>query len=246
MSNYPLFRYITGDSKVHMMNSKLKILWFLFTLSLICFCKDYISLLVIFATLIYLMAKSDIRFGLYISNLLVIWPIYIFLVIFVLLISFDAFLSIFICLKVILAFLLFILLTFTTSLSEIAWGFENLFARFKKVKVPVTKISLRIAFGIKFISTLFERTKEIRKSMAYRGIPYKSGTMLSFKKMFLPVLKVSYKLSRRTIKAMRLRFYGYSNSRTNYHENKVTKFDKVLIVIDMIILYFVIYFGWII
>ena len=32
MNNIPYFRYITGDSKVHKMNSKMKMLWFLISI----------------------------------------------------------------------------------------------------------------------------------------------------------------------------------------------------------------------
>jgi energy-coupling factor transporter transmembrane protein EcfT len=45
-------------------------------------------------------------------------------------------------------------------------------------------------------------------------------------------------------KAMKLRFYGNSKRRTNYHENKVTKFDKVLVIIPIILMYIVIWLGW--
>ena len=31
-SKYPFFKYVTGESKIHLMNSKMKIIWFLITL----------------------------------------------------------------------------------------------------------------------------------------------------------------------------------------------------------------------
>lgn len=245
MNNYPLFRYINESSKVHLMNSKMKILWILTTSLLLTLSKDYLSLLILGIIILYIMAKSNIRLDIYLYNLLILWPIYIFWIIFVILVSLNVTFSLFTLIKMILGISLLIILTFTTSLSEIAWGFEKLFIKLKKIKVPVTKISLRIAFSIKFISTLFERFREIRKSMAYRGVPYKSNIVMSFKKMFLPSIKVSYKLSKRTIKAMKFRFYGYSNERTNYHDNKVTSFDRMLLILNIVVLYIVIYFGWI-
>ncbi len=80
--------------------------------------------------------------------------------------------------------------------------------------------------------------------MAYRGVAYKKNKIMAFKKMTIPIIRLSYKLSSRTIAAMKLRFYGSSKKRTNYHENKVTKFDKTLILFDIVLLYVVIWLGW--
>lgn len=246
MSNYPLFRYITGDSKVHLMNSKMKILWMLLSTLLIALISEYISLFIFALFLLFVIKKTNIRIDFYLANILILWPLYLVIFLISFLLSCSMLTTLLIELKFVLFVIVFIIVTFTTSLSEIAWGFENLFIKLKKIKVPVTKISLRIAFSIKFISTLFEQSKDVRKSMAYRGVPYCSGFIIPFKKMVLPIISLSYKLSRRTIKAMKLRFYGYSNKRTNYHENKTTNFDKALIVADIIILYIIIYFRWII
>ena len=83
----------------------------------------------------------------------------------------------------------------------------------------------------------------VRKSMAYRGISYNSNKLKSFKKMIVPVVSLSYKLSRRMVKTMKLRFYG-NKIRTNYHENKITSFDKVLVFLPIILIYIVIWLGW--
>ena len=96
---------------------------------------------------------------------------------------------------------------------------------------------------IKFISTLFIQAKMVRKSMAYRGISYNSNKLKWFKKMIVPVVSLSYKLSRRMVKTMKLRFYG-NKIRTNYHENKITSFDKVLVFLPIILIYIVIWLGW--
>lgn len=244
MNKYPFFKYVTGDSKIHVMNSKLKIIWFLLTLVTLILLNDYISFILLALFLIFIIYNSKIDLNAYLSNLVLIWPVYIIIFIISYVISFDFISSIYILIKCILIILLFLILTFTTSLSEIAWGFECAFNKLKQFGIPVSKISLRIAMDIKFISTLFEQSNEVRKSMAYRGIPYKSGKIKAFRRMVIPVISLSYKLSRRMVKAMKLRFYGSSKRRTNYHENKVTKFDKALVLSMIILLYIVIWLGW--
>ena len=243
-SKYPFFRYITGDSKIHLMNSKMKVISFLLMLLSILLINDYVSLCISFILLLFLMASSKIDIKAYISNIFVVWWIYLILFLVIFFTTLNIQLAILWGLKTILIITLFLVFTFTTSLSEIAWGFECTFIKLKNINIPVSKISLRIAMDIKFISTVFEESKEIRKSMAYRGVPYKKGGLKSLKKMIIPVISLSYKLSRRMAKIMHLRFYGNSKRRTNYHENKVTAFDKVLIFIPIVIIYITIWLGW--
>lgn len=242
-SKYPFFKYVTGESKIHLMNSKMKIIWFLITLLAIILINDYVSLLLFSLFLKFVMGFTKIDFLAYLSNALSVWVMYLFVFVIVFLITLNINLAIISGIKLLLIVTLFLILTFTTSLSEIAWGFECTFIKLKKIKVPVSKISLRIAMDIKFIATLFEESKSIRKSMAYRGVPYKKYGIASFKRMIVPVISISYKTSRRMVKVMRLRFYGNSK-RTNYHENKVTSFDKWLVTIPVLLIYFVIWLGW--
>lgn len=243
-NKYPFFRYISGDSKMHLMNSKMKIIWFLLTLLALLLTNDFVSLGLISLFMFFVMVCSKIDITAYVSNTLSICILYVLVFLVSFLVTLNLNTTILITLKLILIVILFLILTFTTSLSEIAWGFECAFIRLKKIKVPVSKISLRIAMDIKFISTIFEQSKEVRKSMAYRGVPYKKNGIKSFKRMIVPVISLSYKSSRRMAKVMKLRFYGNANRRTNYHENKVTKFDKILVIGPIILMYIVIWLGW--
>ena len=243
-NKYPFFKYATGDSKVHLMNSKMKIAWFLLTLLTLFLINDFISIGLLTLFLLFIMENTKITPLAYISNTLLVWPLYILIIIISFACSFNLLFAILIALKACLIVLLFLILTTTTSLSEIAWGFECLFEKLKKLRIPVSKISLRIAMDIKFISTIFEEAKTVRKSMAYRGVPYNKNKITSFKRMIVPVISISYKLSRRMVKIMKLRFYGNSKRRTNYHENKITKYDKILVFIPFILIYVVIWLGW--
>ena len=245
MSNYyTLFRYITGKSLMHFMNSKMKIIWFLLSLFTILLIKDYLSFIIVSAILLIVMLISKISFYKYFKNVFSIWFIYVFIFVLIIILSNNFSFSVFILLKLILITLLFTILTFTTSLSEIAWGFDCSFRFLNKLNVPVSRISLKIAMGIKFISSIFDEYKMVKKSMAYRGVRYKNSNIKSFFKTIIIAVKISYRQSRKMIKSMKLRFYG-NKKRTNYHENKVTIYDKLLITTSIILLYVVILLGWI-
>ncbi len=244
-NNYHILMYMNEDSKIHRMNSKMKILCFLLSLLISIISIDYISVLLYYAFIYFIMFKSNIKLNYYLYSLFIIWPVYIVIFLFSYFISSSVLLSLLFVLKFILIILSFVILTGTTSLSEIAWGFECLFEKLKKIKIPVSKIALKIAMLIKFVSTLFNQGKQIRKSMAYRGIPLSESKIKVLFKMFFPVINLSYKLSNRTISTMKLRFYGSTKRRTNYHENKKTKFDKLLILINLVFIYVSVIIGWI-
>ncbi len=239
-NNYPFFRYITGDSKVHKMNSKMKILWFLISLLILVLLRDIISTAIFTLIILFMMLSSKINVMAYLLNLLRVWLLYVVGFVVTYLLTLNAPIALFVGYKLLLLVLILLIITFTTSLSEIAWGFECLFSKLKKIGAPVSRISLKIALQIKFIATLFEQYKTIRKSMMYRGMPYKGSKA----KVFVPALNLSYRASRQMESAMKLRFYGKSKRRTNYHENKETSFDKTLVFVCTIFIYVVIWLGW--
>ena len=69
MSNYPLFRYITGNSKVHLMNSKMKMLWMILSTLLIILISEYVSLFIFTLYLLYIIKKTNIRLEFYLANI---------------------------------------------------------------------------------------------------------------------------------------------------------------------------------
>ncbi len=227
------------------MSSKLKILLFLILIINIIFIKDIISLLLTLVMIIFLMFESKIKLSQYIKNAYEVWPLYIIVFILSVGVSFSLVVGIYSFIKSIFIILLFLILTFTTSLSEIAWGFEKLFEKLKKFKVPVAKFALGISMMIKFIASLSSRYKAIRKSMAYRGVAYRGNFLTTFRKMTVPVISISLKETKRTASSMRLRFYGYVKNRTNYHGFKETRFDKALIFVSLILIYVNVSLGWI-
>lgn len=245
MNNYPFFRYVPGDSKFHKLNSKMKILLFIICVLTSVIIKDYISLLIFGMFLLYMILKTKVIFKAYFENIFLLWPIYVIVFVISFALTINIFSSILFLIKMIYIITLFLILTFTTSLSEIAWGFECLFEGLKKVKIPVSKISLTIAMSIKFISNLFEQYRQIKKSMAYKGFRVNSSGFTGKKKIIIPTIRLSYRLSKTTLAAMKLRFYGNLKRRTNYHNNKKTGYDKFLIFISVVVLYICFYIGYI-
>ena len=85
--------------------------------------------------LFYLMQASKISIEGYIVNILKVWPLYVLGFILGYLFTFNISIGLCIAIKLVYFILTNLILTFTTSLSEIAWGFECLFIKLNKESV---------------------------------------------------------------------------------------------------------------
>ena len=65
---YPFFKYVSGNSKIHVMSSKLKILLFLILIINVIFINDVISLLLMLVMILFLISISNIKPNHYINN----------------------------------------------------------------------------------------------------------------------------------------------------------------------------------
>lgn len=96
--------------------------------------------------------------------------------------------SIFISLRVIFLILGSTILTLTTSPSELTDGFEYLMNPLKKLKVPVSEVSLMISISLRFIPTLLDEADKIIKAQKSRGVDFEEGNLINRIKNIIPIL----------------------------------------------------------
>jgi energy-coupling factor transport system permease protein len=135
-----------------------------------------------------------------------------------------------------------LILTYTTSSTEITYGLEKVFSPFKYMRIPVNKIALSISLALRFIPTIFEQSEKILKSQASRGIDfYHSGIrekVIAVSSMLFPMFILSFKRADNLADAMEVRLYDCNSKRTNYRMNKWTSLDDMMIVLHVGILIF--------
>ena len=88
-NNYPFFKYISGDSKVHKMNSKYKILFILFMFILLAITRDIISLLILSVYVLFFISKTNINIKYYVYNTIRVYFVFLLTFIFVFLLKLD-------------------------------------------------------------------------------------------------------------------------------------------------------------
>ena len=81
-----------------------------------------------------------------------------------------------------------ILLTYTTSPIDMTDGIEQLLAPLKKIKLPVHEFSMMMSIALRFIPTLIEETDKIMNAQKARGANFTSGKLLQRAKALIPVL----------------------------------------------------------
>ena len=81
-----------------------------------------------------------------------------------------------------------LLLTYTTSPLALTDGLEMLLNPLKKIKVPVHEMSMMMSMALRFIPTLIEETDKIMSAQKARGADFSTGKITDRAKALLPLL----------------------------------------------------------
>ena len=94
----------------------------------------------------------------------------------------------FIALRLALLILLSALLTYTTSPLALTDALETLMQPAKRVGVPAHEIAMMMTISLRFVPTLIEEADKIMKAQQARGADFTEGSVIERVKGFVPVL----------------------------------------------------------
>ena len=121
------------------------------------------------------------------------------------------------------------LLTYTTSPMALTDGLESLLSPLKKLHVPVHEFSMMMSIALRFIPTLIEETDKIMSAQKARGADFESGNIFQRAKALVPVLVPLYISAFRRADelacAMECRLYHGGEHRTRLHSLRYGKVD---------------------
>ena len=80
------------------------------------------------------------------------------------------------------------LLTYTTSPIALTDGLESLLGPLKVLRVPVHELSMMMCIALRFIPTLIEETDKIMSAQKARGADFESGNLMQRVKALVPIL----------------------------------------------------------
>ena len=248
--NITLGQYFPGDSILHKLDPRMKIILTLFYIVLIFLAKSLVSYMLLIAFVVFLLCISKLPIKPVLKG---IKP-----VLFV--ITFTAIINIFWTkgdnllvdlgfIKIYFEGILFaiymlirivtlitgtsILLTYTTSPIDITDGIEQLLSPLKKINLPIHEFSMMMSIALRFIPTLIEETDKIMNAQKARGADFSSSKLLERAKSLIPVLIPLFVSSIRRADdlatAMECRCYRGGNGRTRMKSLKYSQYDFIML-----------------
>ncbi len=240
-----LGQFFPGNSPLHRMDPRAKILWTLFYIVLLFFVNNFAGFLLYGIFTLWIIHISEIRPSLVFSGLR---PI-------LFLLSFTALLNVFVsggetvlfrlwifsataegvyaggimALRLVFLVLGSSLLTFTTSPIVLTDGIEHLLLPFTKIGVPAHEIAMMMTIAIRFIPTILEETDKIIKAQTARGADFESGNIFRRAKAMIPLLIPlfisAFRRADELAMAMECRGYHGGKGRTRMRTLRISALD---------------------
>lgn len=257
-------QYIYGNSVLHRIDPRVKILSLISILMVVFFTNSFIVFSILGLFLFSLIKLSDLRFQ-NIFRVLRFARFYILLTFVINIFSSFASSSVYInCQLGIIHFnipipylalvtavknslrLIFLmqfssLLTLTTTPILITDAIEKLLSPLKYIHIPVSDIGMIMNISIRFIPIILEETDKIIKAQKSRGVEFDYGNIMKRAKNFVPILipvfVSTFKRAAELTTAIQARCYRSSALRTRMKQLKLSSLDvKAIIVVSMSIL----------
>lgn len=145
--------------------------------------------------------------------------------------------SIYIFLRLFIILTMTMILTSTTKPMDLTYGFEWYMTPLKLIKFPVHEIAMILSITLRFIPTLLEETKRIKKAQESRGANFdgwnifrKIGQVVS---LIIPLFVSAIDRSEELSNAMEVKGYDPKGKRTRYHILKFGFRDLLSLIIGL-------------
>lgn len=265
LSDITLGQYYPGNSVVHRLDPRTKILLTMIFISSIFLAQSYVAYLVLTLFVIITIAFSQIPFKMVLRSIKPLWIIIAFTLGIHMLTTPGAELysagiititkeglkqGLMMSARLIYLIMISSLLTFTTSPIALTDGIEMLLRPFKKVGVPAHELAMMMTIALRFIPTLLEETERIIKAQTARGADFQSGNILKRAKNMVPILVPlfisAFRRADELATAMEARCYRGGENRTRMKQLTIAGRDYLasgVLLVLLIILIAIRYFG---
>lgn len=265
MNNIALGKYIPGNSFIHKLDPRFKIIMMILLMVAVFLKIGYIGFALLFIVLFALFKIARLQFKMVFKTLKPMLFMMLFLLVLNILvmdgktflftipgINFDIYLepilqTLFIVIRMILMISVTTLLTSTTKPLDLTFGIESLLSPLKIVRFPYHEVAMIITLALRFIPTIMEETQKIIKAQASRGVDLQEGKLRekisAVISLLVPLLLSQIQRAGELSDAMEARGYDTSKKRTRYRKLHITYRDFVGSFICIVILVGSIFLG---
>lgn len=250
-----LGQYFHGESFIHKLDPRFKLIITVFALIEIFLCKNFFSLGLVFLFSIACVLISRISFKVIMKGLKMIYLLIFFtsaLQIFYnktgeaielfggKITTGGIYTAIFMAVRIISLIFISSLLTYTTSPTALTDGLERLLSPLKKLHIPVDTLAMMMTIALRFIPTLIEEIYKIMNAQKARGADLDNGNIIKRAKalvpIFIPLFVNSFRRAYELAFAMECRCYNGSNRRTRMKKMHMSWRDVVAICFVIVML----------
>lgn len=250
-----LGQYIPGDSVVHRMDPRVKIVLIFLFIVFLFVAQNFVSLLLLVVSVAVTMLFSGISLRHYLRSVKAILFIVLFTSVlnlfygggetllkagFMEIKSGGVSNAIFIAVRIVSLILLSAVLTFTTSPTSLTDAIERLMKPLKVFHVKVHEIAMMMTIALRFVPTLLEETDKIMSAQKARGADMESGGLVQRIKALIPVLiplfVSAFRRAFDLATAMESRCYNGGSGRTKMKVLKLGRVDFTSIALCVLFL----------
>ena len=246
LTDITLGQYYPGNSCIHRLDPRTKILAVLFYMVMVFLANSLLSYGILIGFIVVGAALAKLPAGLLLRSIKPLWIIILLTMVihfvtdpgevlwqwkFITITKEGIVLGVKMSLRLVLLLLVSSLMTFTTSPIVLTDGIEALLRPFKKIGVPAHELAMMMTIALRFIPTLLEETDRIMKAQMSRGADFSSGNIMKRAKNMLPILIPlfisSFRRADELALAMEARCYRGGEGRTRMHELVYGKGDAL-------------------
>lgn len=258
-------QYFPGNSVVHRLDSRVKLLLDILYLAIIFTAQSYTGLLISVLFMVFCYILSGIKLIMILKSIKPILPLMLFTGILnlffvkgetpllqwwiITIYPEGVRMASFMLIRVLSLIVGMSLLTYTTSPIMLTDAIERLLSPLKKIKFPVHELSMMMTIALRFIPTLVEETDKIMAAQKARGAELDSGGLIKKAKALIPVLiplfVSAFKRANELATAMECRCYRGGEGRTRLKQLKTAPRDYVAMSVMLLLLAAVIVLNFI-
>ncbi|MEI3504624.1 MAG: energy-coupling factor transporter transmembrane component T [Anaerovoracaceae bacterium] len=250
-----LGQYYPGNSWIHRLDPRVKILATILYIVALFVVKDFIGFATAFVGLVAVTAISKVPVSFILRGLKPVFLIILFtFVINMFMIKGEVLVSlwfleitreglrtaVFMGVRLVLLIIGSSLLTLTTKPISLTDGIEALLSPFRRFGLPAHELAMMMTIALRFIPTLLEETDKIMKAQQARGADFESGNIINRAKALIPILVPlfisAFRIAQELAMAMEARCYGGNVKRTRMNGMKLCSRDLAASVIFVIFL----------
>ena len=204
MNKLILGRYIPGDSVLHRMDPRAKLLASFYYIGIIFLARTWQAYALLLILTVALIGISKIKLDFFIKGVKPLLWLILFTVLlqifftrgghvywqwgFLTLTQYGLINGVYIFMRFILIIFMSTLLTLTTPPLSLADAIESILKPLKVVHFPVYEVALMLSIALRFVPTLMDETTKIMDAQRARGVDFGEGNLFQQMKAIVPIL----------------------------------------------------------